>query len=90
VKPTFADPELALQGVKLDPTLQAICDFLDQNPEVLERVQANGLFGNTSRGALQTREELIHGRICHGWKLYRSRQSRHQGPYQITGSGCSQ
>jgi len=36
---TFADLELALQGVQLDPTLQAICDLLDQNPEVLERVQ---------------------------------------------------
>ena len=38
---TFADLELALQGVKLDPTLQAICDFLDDNHEVLERVQAD-------------------------------------------------
>ena len=38
---TFADLELALQGVQLDPTLQAICDLLDQNREVLERVQAD-------------------------------------------------
>ena len=38
---TFADLELALQGVQLDPTLQAICDLLDQNPEVLARVQAD-------------------------------------------------
>jgi transposase, IS5 family len=36
---TFADVELSLQGVQLDPTLQAICDLLDQNREVLERVQ---------------------------------------------------
>ena len=36
---TFADIELALQGVQLDPMLQAICDLLDQNREVLERVQ---------------------------------------------------
>jgi transposase, IS5 family len=38
---TFADLELALQGVRLDPTLQAICDLLDQNREVLARVQAD-------------------------------------------------
>jgi transposase, IS5 family len=38
---TFADLELALQGVQLDPMLQAICDFLDQNPGVLEQVQGD-------------------------------------------------
>jgi transposase, IS5 family len=38
---TFADLELALQGVQLDPTLQAICDLLDENREVLERVQCD-------------------------------------------------
>jgi transposase, IS5 family len=38
---TFADLELAFQGVQLDPTLQAICDLLDQNREVLERVQCD-------------------------------------------------
>jgi IS5 family transposase len=49
---TFADLELALQGVKLDPTLQAICDLIDQNPEVLERVQADLYRGlkNPSKG----------------------------------------
>jgi len=49
---TFADLELALQGVKLDPTLQAICDLLDQNREVLERVQADLCRGlkNPSKG----------------------------------------
>ena len=38
---TFADLELALQGVQLDPTLQAICDLFDQHREVLERVQCD-------------------------------------------------
>jgi IS5 family transposase len=38
---TFADLELALQGVQLDPTLQAICNLLDENREVLERVQCD-------------------------------------------------
>ena len=38
---SFADLELALQGVQLDPALQAICDLLDQNREVLERVQCD-------------------------------------------------
>ena len=38
---TFADFELLLQGVQLDPTLQAICDLLDENREVLDRVQCD-------------------------------------------------
>jgi transposase, IS5 family len=49
---TFADLELALQGVQLDPTLQAVCDLLDQNREVLERVQSDLCRGlkNPSKG----------------------------------------
>ena len=49
---TFADLELVLQGVQLDPTLQAICDLLDQNREVLERVQTdlNRGLKNPSKG----------------------------------------
>ena len=49
---TFADLELALQGVQLDPTLQAICDLLDHNREVLERVQCdlNRGLKNPSKG----------------------------------------
>ena len=49
---SFADLELALQGVQLDPTLQAICDMLDQNREVLERVQCdlNRGLKNPSKG----------------------------------------
>jgi hypothetical protein len=37
----FVDLELALQGAKLDPTLQAICDLIDQGREVPERVHAD-------------------------------------------------
>ena len=49
---TFADLELAFQGVQLDPTLQAICDLLDQNREVLERVQCDLHRGLKARAAV--------------------------------------
>src|SRR5246127_3522901 len=34
---TFADLELLRQGVRLEPLLQAICDFLDKQPALIER-----------------------------------------------------
>jgi IS5 family transposase len=36
---SFADLELLRQGVRLEPLLQTICDFLDQQPAVIERVR---------------------------------------------------
>src|SRR4029077_5005035 len=36
---SFADLELLRQGVRLEPLLQAICDFLDKQPALLERVR---------------------------------------------------
>jgi IS5 family transposase len=35
---SFADLELLRQGVRLEP-LQAICDFLDKQPALIERVR---------------------------------------------------
>ena len=36
---SFADLELLRQGVGLEPLLQAICDFLDRQPALIERVR---------------------------------------------------
>jgi IS5 family transposase len=36
---SFADLELMRQGVRLEPLLQAIGDFLDQQPALVERVR---------------------------------------------------
>ena len=36
---SFADHELLRQGVQLEPLLQVICDFLDQQPALIERVR---------------------------------------------------
>jgi IS5 family transposase len=36
---SFADLELLRQGVRLEPLLQAICDLLDKQPTLLERVR---------------------------------------------------
>src|SRR6516164_10732786 len=36
---SFADLELLRQGVRLEPLLQAICDFLDKQPALIERVR---------------------------------------------------
>ena len=36
---SFADLELLRQGVQLEPVLQAICDFLDRQPALVERVR---------------------------------------------------
>ena len=49
---SFSELELALQGVQLAPTLQAICDLLEKNREVLERVQCdlNRGLKNPSKG----------------------------------------
>src|SRR5580700_9763419 len=36
---SFADLELLRQGARLEPLLQAICDFLDKQPALVERVR---------------------------------------------------
>jgi IS5 family transposase len=36
---SFADLELLRQGLRLEPQLQAICDFLDKQPALIERVR---------------------------------------------------
>ena len=36
---SFADLELLRQGVRLEPLLQAICNFLDKQPALVDRVR---------------------------------------------------
>ena len=36
---SFADLELLRLGVRLEPLLQAICDFLDKQPALVDRVR---------------------------------------------------
>jgi transposase, IS5 family len=42
---SFADLELLRQGVRLEPLLQAICDFLDKQPALIERVRRDLVCG---------------------------------------------
>ena len=42
---SFADLELLRQGGQLEPLLQAICDFLDQQPRLVERVRRDLVCG---------------------------------------------
>jgi hypothetical protein len=42
---SFADLELLRQGVRLEPLLQAICDFLDKQPALVERVRRDRVRG---------------------------------------------
>jgi IS5 family transposase len=42
---SFADLELLRQGVRLEPLLQAICDFLDKQPALIERVRRDLVHG---------------------------------------------
>ena len=48
---SFADLELMRQGVRLEPLLQAIGDFLDQQPALVERVRRDLVRGQTSGGS---------------------------------------
>ena len=47
---SFADLELLRQGVRLEPLLQAICDFLDQQPALIERVRRDLVGGLKAPG----------------------------------------
>ena len=42
---SFADLELLRQGVRLEPLLQAICDFLDKQAAPVERVRRDLIRG---------------------------------------------
>jgi IS5 family transposase len=42
---SFADLELLRQGVRLGPLLQGICDFLDKQPALIERVRCDLMRG---------------------------------------------
>jgi IS5 family transposase len=40
---SFADIELLRQGMRLEPFLQAICEFLDKQPALIERVRRDSV-----------------------------------------------
>jgi transposase, IS5 family len=42
---SFADLGLMRQGMRLEPLLQAICDFLDRQPALIERVRRDLMRG---------------------------------------------
>ena len=42
---SFADLELLRQGVRLEPLLATICDFLDKQPALVERVRRDLVCG---------------------------------------------
>ena len=42
---SFADLELLRQGVRLEPLLQTICDFLDKQAAPVERVRRDLIRG---------------------------------------------
>ena len=46
---SFADLELLRQGVRLEPLLRAICDFLDKQPALVDRVRRDLVRGLNSR-----------------------------------------
>src|SRR5437899_10092959 len=67
---SFADVEFIKQGVRLEPTLQAIADFLDQHGAIVQRVRhdlVRGLkkptTGRTGLTAAQVLRSLILMRV---------------------------
>ena len=48
---SFADFELMRQGVRLEPLLQAIADFLDDQKEMIERVRSDLVRGLKKPGS---------------------------------------
>ena len=49
---SFADLELMQQGMRLEPLLQAISDFLDDQEEMVERVRRDLARGLKRPGAV--------------------------------------
>jgi hypothetical protein len=62
---SFADFELLRQGVRLEPVLQAICDFLDRQPGLVERVRRDLVRGlrHPNHGRLGS----VRRRCCARW-----------------------
>ncbi len=59
---SFADLEFLQQGVRLEPVLQAICDFIDQHGELVKRVRRDlrrGLKNPTTGRSGLTAEQVL-------------------------------
>src|SRR6516162_1837158 len=69
---SFADLELLRQGVRLEPLLQAICDFLDEQPALVDRVRRDLVRGlkqpHHGRRGL-TAAQVLRARIADGIAL---------------------
>ena len=62
---SFADLELLRQGVRLEPLLQVICDFLDRQPALIERVRRDLVRG--LKEPRKGRAVLPRRRCCAHW-----------------------
>jgi hypothetical protein len=54
----FADLELMRQGVRLEPLLQAISDFLDEHQGIVEQVRCD-LMSRTEKAGVRERSPRI-------------------------------
>jgi hypothetical protein len=62
---SFADLELLRQSARLEPLLRAICDFLDKQPALVERVRRDLVRGQSLADGIRHRSELaLHSRWC--------------------------
>jgi hypothetical protein len=71
---SFADLELLRQGVRPEPLVQAICDFLDKQPSLVDRVRRSGgmrwLCRTARSGLVALHRSGVGFRTCAGrrWK----------------------
>lgn len=76
---SFADLEFLQQGVRLEPVLQAICDFIDQHGELVKRVRRDlrrGLKNATTGRSGLTAEQVLRSLILQRVKNWDYRELR--------------
>jgi len=76
---SFADWELTLQGLRLEPVLQAISDFLDEQEEMVERVRCDLVRGLKKPGSGRngmTAEQILRSLVLMRVKNWDYRELR--------------
>ena len=68
---SFADLELMRQGVRLEPLLQAISDFLDEHQEIVEQVRCDLVRGLRKPGSGSGRRGLTSQQVLRSFVLKR-------------------
>ena len=68
---SFADLELMRQGVRLEPLLQAISDFLDEHQEIVEQVRCDLVRGLRGPGSGSGRRGLTPQQVLRSFVLKR-------------------